>query len=1349
MDIVDLTGTKSDKDAKQGKQKRVPTRVPKLNYNLPEWFSRLKTLVLARIDADRTSNKDNPYLPDKLFFYGSDMVQERPGRKDDWTIQVNKGDLKAFYSINQSKWPAEDNAQKDFANTVAGVLYDKVQLMLTKPSKDDKPIYEIDGTGGAGNKFQEGGDKPMANPMKGLKKEDQDKLRELLKKLTGDTKPDDKTAPPEMKLSADDVKALLSLADDPDKDKIIETLKAKTGGGVTSTKSIEELIAMAKLKAAEKQFGIDPDKDAKREEPIVNRPVHGNIVQHDALIVAKKPVAFYFEVKDDVDALRVPWITIRWNTSADPQSQAPAGWKDTGNWNRYMPIKDEGPMNSKHYEVEFPAEGIYDIVAIVDHNFFLPNVFRTSVKVLDEEKVLKDREASVYKGFLGPGTSSDIDFGELSYGKGTVTKGKLDPSFKGTTADEQIAGIDAEITRIKKVIDSYKKSNTADGAAMVEWGEKYLEKLEAGKKKLTDTRDEKDPQGNTQHVVACKGTYVSRTKGVRTDDLKLVCFIKKASDLQGGDEYSPGTMVDGYRVTLYDYTQLAENEVFTFTQFAPSSEAAMQGVFTQLSEDYPDGRVSLAFQKWDDKTDTTTDDYVKFDRVTDTIGKKIKNVVFSAPVSIAVNVISAVLTVFPLTTAAGVAIGILYNGAQTVSDLQEQAEKGTLTGKKLTTSIGSMVLDVLPVLGAAGKGARIVQLGTKAYYVFEGAQLAGQAFLMYENGTDEIEKLRTDYFLKVADLDDQIAALIKDNPSNPKIEKLRAEQRKLVEEGRSAGHKVFEKMVLQQAAFFVGSKVLHGVHEHYSAMSKLEARGKIADKFTSVERLTPEERVIIADRVYEADIEVKPGKETKWIEEDGSKKLQVGDNATSAEINALLDNPPADIADKFKPGAGKSAKADEEAGKGKADEKEKATQEKEKTPEEVTSSPIDDKGTPTPTTATGEVHEHHIHKDGTITRCSDRCTLFAANAKGRAKNVQRVFGKEHANSKKAAEISTKAAQIASEAKKASKINDPIARGKEEQRLFGEAKQLELDMAVLEKAMITEVDGRVTKGLDDIKDFADKNPEHKGQFENRMKIREETMKEVRQKLNDPDPVIREEAWKALQREDDLTRKLMKEMQKQVVNMSKPDISKRFDYDEFPTKEGNWAKEAKGELGVPGQVRKHRSETEQGKVSSGSGDDAGHLIANTFGAEGGERNLGKQNWIANEFGTWRQLEIMWAEKLLNGTRISVEIHEVAHVKGERPFMRKAKWKEMDATGKVIVERELVFGNFETEKSRTATGATPTPGVPDTGGTVIILNDAREKRGLPPVYSDKERASMLNYLQEQSKVENDVALPVNDDE
>ncbi len=1351
LNITDANNPTDDKDDKKNDKQQPPAPVkPKLNFNIPAWFAILKELVLTRLDAAKKENKDNPYLPDKIFFYGSDLVQKQPGRANDWTIQVNKPGGQAYYSINESKWPTSgDKEQGEFADGVVKILFEKVQLILTSPPKDDKPIYAIDGTGHekAQNTFQDDGEKALPNPFKGLSKQDADKLRDVLKQLAGDTSTDDKKELPRKQLSSNEVKALLDLANDPDKDKIIETLKQKTGGGVTQFHSLEELIAIAKVKDAQKEFNIKPDEDYQRVPPVVNRPVHGNIVQHDALIIAKKPVSFSFEVKDDVDALRVPYVGVRFYANSDPQSQAPKNWSDDKNLH-YFPLDDDGWRNRKHWDVEFPAEGIYNIVAIVDHNFFLPNVFRTSVKVQDETKVLKDKEVAVYKGVFDPGTTSDVDFDLWKYSGGTVTRGKMASTFKGANADAQVAGIDAEIKRIQTVVDSYKKSDTPDGIAMVEWGEKYLEKLKDGRKKLTETRDETDSAGNkTQHILACKGTYVSRSKGVRSGDLKLTCFIKKDSILIPGPDDAPATTVDGYRVTLLDNTQLYENEVYKFDEFGETSEEAMKALFVKVSKDYPDGHISIAFQKWNDTTDTVTDEYVKYERVTDSLGKDIKSVVFSTPVSIAVNVVSAVLTVFPLTTGVGIALGVLYNGANTIVELQDEAEKGTLTGTKAATSIGSMVLDVLPILGTAGKAVKIVQLGKKAYYLFEGAQLAGQAFLMYENGKEEIEKLREDYFLKIAALDDQIAELESTNPSDPQLDKLKTERQKLIDEGRDAGMKVYAKMVAQQGVFFIGAKALHGVHEHYATSNKIAAREQISNGLTSIGN--ENERLVLADRIYEADIEVTRGKETKWIDEGGTKKLQVAEDATGEQIKALLDNPPAEIADRFTPEGSKSAKVEEEINK--EEEKEQAGGEEDKgakdkkavekgTPaEEATKSPVEDQGVTEPT-ALGEKHEYRIHKDGSITRCSDHCTLFASNSKGRAKEINNVLGKDHASSKKANEIRDKAAKLAKDAKKAAKIEEPVARKAEEDRLIGEAKQLELDMAVLEKGMITEVDQRVTKRLDDIKNFANNNPEHKAQFENRMKIRDESMKDVRKKLNDPDPKIRAEAWEALKREQRLAKELARDMQSFVKNLSKPDISSRFYYEEYRTKSGHYGKQAKGELGIPGEVRKHRSETEQGKVSALTGDDAGHLIANMFGAEGGERNLGRQNYIANEYGTWRQLEIYWAEKLASGSRVFVDIREISKVKGERPFMRTAIWEEMAPDGKVT-KHQLDFGNFETAKSREAAGAAPTAGVPEGGGVVMILSEGQTAA---PVYSDQEKANIFSNLHDEHELEAGVPIP-----
>ena len=165
---------------------------------------------------------------------------------------------------------------------------------------------------------------------------------------------------------------------------------------------------------------------------------------------------------------------------------------------------------------------------------------------------------------------------------------------------------------------------------------------------------------------------------------------------------------------------------------------------------------------------------------------------------------------------------------------------------------------------------------------------------------------------------------------------------------------------------------------------------------------------------------------------------------------------------------------------------------------------------------------------------------------------------------------------------------------------------------------------------------------------------------------------------------------------------PDISGTFDLPEPHVDNlGRSVQTAEGELGVPGTVHTHRSQSAQRAVSTGTGDDAGHLLGNRFGAPGDGRNLARQNWIANEVGTFKALEDYWDGQLRSGTRIRAKVSDFTRPGAERPYMRVAEWSETLADGTVKKNR-LVFANFDTVESRTAAGYVPTS-VPG-GGKVL---------------------------------------------
>src|SRR5579859_1730640 len=167
-------------------------------------------------------------------------------------------------------------------------------------------------------------------------------------------------------------------------------------------------------------------------------------------------------------------------------------------------------------------------------------------------------------------------------------------------------------------------------------------------------------------------------------------------------------------------------------------------------------------------------------------------------------------------------------------------------------------------------------------------------------------------------------------------------------------------------------------------------------------------------------------------------------------------------------------------------------------------------------------------------------------------------------------------------------------------------------------------------------------------------------------------------------------------------AKTDVSGQYSFREFE-RNGKVYKQAEGRLGMPGEVEKHRELGSQRGVSRGTGDDAGHLIGNRFGAPGGPENLGRQNWVANRFGNYYDLEDKWAALRKQGVEIDVRVTDVTRIGENRPFMRNVKWTEITPDGMVTVN-EIDFANTTTVETRVKSGGAPATSGGPGGGTVI---------------------------------------------
>ncbi len=709
-------------------------------------------------------------------------------------------------------------------------------------------------------------------------KDDWPKIMAVMKEIVGAPVGPKKKDEPRLSISEKDALLLLKIANSPLRSEIIARL-TRTGGGGDKTASLgdvlEAVIEEQELKDARKRLGFG-DPGTGGETPVLKRPVHGNIVLTGGRPVPGKEAVFTFEVTDDVDALRAPLIQIQWVVY--PKGKPKEIFDDE--LNTYSPLRGDGPINDKLFEVTFPSAGEYVVEAIVNHNFYLTAHFKSELKVLTEEQEVAFQEKGPLSGFAAPtGAKTEKhtfdDVGSVSsaagYDEGTITRGKLDPAFNAGTLADRLKAIDAEIVRVDKLFKQYEKRPGDQAAAVRNWAEDYLKTLREGRTKI-------DADGKDTRMVPCTGVYVSRSKKAPSKALDLICLQKKTAD--------------GYTVTLHDLSQVYESENYEFSVDNDTAEGAYEEVFVEAAESYPDGTLSIAFQGWDEKKQEPTGSYVKFRKVTDTVGKDIKTNVFDPAINIAVNIAAAVMMVVPGLQAAGFILAVSWNTSQTLADLEEKAAKGTLKDKDYLYAGASFALDLLPVVG---RSARMVSLGRKAFYVIEGVQLSGQALLVTAQGMEQIEKLRNGVIAKLAKLNEKITELERVNPSDPELESMRAQQEKLIKEGEDAVKSVYGSMIAQQAMVMVAGGVLqHAAIKKFGArLGELETTGRFAHRDGEPVRYDFAERKIIGDREKMTQAEFEKAERIAGL----SERLEgtVPDPATRARIVESLGDGPVHV----------------------------------------------------------------------------------------------------------------------------------------------------------------------------------------------------------------------------------------------------------------------------------------------------------------------------------------------------------------------------------------------------------------------------------------------------------------------
>jgi hypothetical protein len=126
---------------------------------------------------------------------------------------------------------------------------------------------------------------------------------------------------------------------------------------------------------------------------------------------------------------------------------------------------------------------------------------------------------------------------------------------------------------------------------------------------------------------------------------------------------------------------------------------------------------------------------------------------------------------------------------------------------------------------------------------------------------------------------------------------------------------------------------------------------------------------------------------------------------------------------------------------------------------------------------------------------------------------------------------------------------------------------------------------------------------------------------------------------------------------------------------------------GRLNPPGVDSFPRDAKAQRALSSGTGYDAGHLIAHQFGGPEIPANLSLQNHIMNQGGgAYYESERQWAEQLKAGGAVAVHVTEHTRANDGAHFYRKVETVTTSPRGEVTYDEQL-YANFESERVREA--------------------------------------------------------------
>lgn len=626
-----------------------------------------------------------------------------------------------------------------------------------------------------------------------------------------------------------DIAALDELDRSPDRGELIAILREMGQGEGGMAQRIA--IARAQLRRRQGARAVgesDPAMAGDAAPPPVARPVEGHILNKSGEINAGMKAHFGFQVDYREVVPAAAHVDIVWHAApklgggddaSEPVDREHTSYVDTGS---------DGAFNDKLFEVKLARPGIYTVHADVEHSFYHPNHFTQDVEVLAEGDRLKRMEDGATDSWGKETSRSPHDFessdpavivppmlGPLaipflpllspgrppsSDARGSRAEGTLHSAAPDATATRERERLDQVIDKLHEIEKTYTGSDP-QRTNIRQYAADRRARLEKARDQIGAAAGDAD-----NHMVQVQGLYASRTHGVKSGPLNLVAWFRTDGKTFHGE--------------LFDNTELYEPEQHHFTAQASTHEALMEALFVDLSKSYPSGSISFAYQAHDGAA--PTGDFVRFTRPTDSVWSDVKAVAFSSEASAVVNVASLLLTIFPPTAPVGVGLSLVYNGAELAAQVEDESRKGTMRASRLV-DVGLLALDLIPV---AGKASRALTVGQRTYRVIEAAQLAGDAYLLAEEGVHQVDNLRGGLVTELAELQAVIEDRRAVNASDPELVEMTARAKELETQIRQAAASVFGGLVGQRAIQMASMAAIRRVAEpHLSEPGKREGAG--------------------------------------------------------------------------------------------------------------------------------------------------------------------------------------------------------------------------------------------------------------------------------------------------------------------------------------------------------------------------------------------------------------------------------------------------------------------------------------------------------------------------------------------